>query len=302
MNLQIFEKVEFGKIRILVKNGEPLFVAADVCRVLGLSKYRDAVSRLDEDEREPVEVDTLGGQQKMTAINEYGLYNLVLASRKPQAKAFKRWITHVVIPSIRKTGKYEVKQTMLIEESYKPTLKYYRGIPVITKIDVAILLGVDRSVIQSYIRRPWFMIENVDFFLLRGRELVEFRRENRIRHVMTSLLVLTESGVRKIYEARMEEFKEDALFPKPVQLGAGKQELVLDVPVNVKIQDSIKVLRKKLTALDVTLLRASERYYTHDRYDDAFITVIEALGADIALAAVSIRDARANLISLAEEH
>ena len=146
------------------------------------------------------------------------------------------------------------------------------------------------------------MIENVDFFLLRGRELVEFRRENRIRHVMTSLLVLTESGVRKIYEARMEEFKEDALFPKPVQLGAGKQELVLDVPVNVKIQDSIKVLRKKLTALDVTLLRASERYYTHDRYDDAFITVIEALGADIALAAVSIRDARANLISLAEEH
>ena len=71
MNLQIFEKVEFGKIRILVKNGEPLFVAADVCRVLGLSKYRDAVSRLDEDEREPVEVDTLGGQQKMTAINAH---------------------------------------------------------------------------------------------------------------------------------------------------------------------------------------------------------------------------------------
>lgn len=301
MNLQIFEKVEFGKIRILVKNGEPLFVAADVCRVLGLSKYRDAVSRLDEDEREPVEVDTLGGQQKMTAINEYGLYNLVLASRKPQAKAFKRWITHEVIPAIRKNGKYEIEQQTLIEEPYKPSLKYYRGIPVVTKLDIALLLGVDRSVIQSYIRRPWFMVENIDFFLLRGRELVEFRRENGIRYVITSLLVLTESGVRKIYEARMEEFKEDILFPKPVQLEAGKQELVLDIPVNVKIQDSIDVLRKKLTALDVTLLRASERYYTHDRYD-AFITVIEALGADIALAAVSIRDAKANLISLPEGH
>lgn len=153
------------------------------------------------------------------------------------------------------------KQQTLIEEPYKPSLKYYRGIPVVTKLDIAMLLGVDRSVIQSYIRRPWFMVENIDFFLLRGRELVEFRRENGIRYVITSLLVLTESGVRKIYEARMEEFKEDVLFPKPVQLEAGKQELVLDIPVNVKIQDSIDVLRKKLTALDVTLLRASERYF-----------------------------------------
>ena len=299
MNLQIFENKEFGKVRTIVKNGEPLFIAKDVCDILGLSNSRQAVSRLDNDEKNTVTLNDGIGNPNKTVVNEYGLYNLVLASRKPQAKAFKRWITHDVIPAIRKTGKYEVQQQTLNEEQYKPSVKYYRGIPVVTKMDVAMLLGVDRSVIQAYIRRPWFMIENVDFFFLRGRELVEFRRENGICYVITSLLVLTESGVRKIYEARMEEFKEDALFPKPVQLGAGEQKLVVDVPVNLKIQDNIKALRKKLTALDETLLRAGERYYTHDRYN-AFITVIEALGADIALAAVSIRDAKANLISLPE--
>ncbi|MEK4754839.1 phage antirepressor [Priestia sp. FSL R5-0597] len=93
-------------VRTIVKNNEPWFVAKDVCEVLEITKYRDAVSRLDEDERESVLMDTLGGEQKMTAINESGLYSLILTSRKPQAKQFKRWVTHEVIPSIRKHGAY----------------------------------------------------------------------------------------------------------------------------------------------------------------------------------------------------
>ena len=105
-NLQIFNNDQFGQIRTTVKDGEPLFVAADVCRALEISKYRDAVSRLDEDERGSFEVDTPGGTQKMTAVTESGLYSLVLGSRKPEAKAFKRWITHDVLPTIRKTGGY----------------------------------------------------------------------------------------------------------------------------------------------------------------------------------------------------
>ena len=105
-DLQIFNNAKFGKIRMTVEDGEPLFVAADVCRALEISKYRDAVSRLDEDERGSFEVDTPGGTQKMTAVTESGLYSLVLGSRKPEAKAFKRWITHEVLPTIRQTGGY----------------------------------------------------------------------------------------------------------------------------------------------------------------------------------------------------
>ena len=105
-DLQIFNNAQFGKIRMTVEDGEPLFVAADVCRALEISKYRDAVSRLDEDERGSFEVDTPGGTQKMTAVTESGLYSLVLGSRKPEAKAFKRWITHEVLPTIRQTGGY----------------------------------------------------------------------------------------------------------------------------------------------------------------------------------------------------
>ena len=102
-NLMIFENDAFGKVRTLNLNGEPWFVAADVCSVLDLSNPTIAVSRLDEDERAKF---NLGRQGDATIVNEPGLYTLVLGSRKPEAKAFKRWITHEVIPAIRKHGVY----------------------------------------------------------------------------------------------------------------------------------------------------------------------------------------------------
>lgn len=94
------------KVRTVVIDGAIWFVAKDVCDVLGISKYRDAVARLDEDEGRPVVVDTLGGNQEMAAVNESGLYSLILTSRKPEARAFKKWITSEVLPQIRATGIY----------------------------------------------------------------------------------------------------------------------------------------------------------------------------------------------------
>lgn len=110
--LQVFNNTEFGQVRTMMIKGSPWFVAKDVCECLGITKHRDAVSRLDGDERGSVEVDTLGGTQQMAAVNEYGLYSLVLSSRKPSAKAFKRWITHEVIPAIRKHGAYMTGETL----------------------------------------------------------------------------------------------------------------------------------------------------------------------------------------------
>lgn len=101
--LMIFENEAFGKVRTLNLDGEPWFVAVDVCSVLDLSNPTIAVSRLDEDERAKF---NLGRQGDATIVNEPGLYTLVLGSRKPEAKAFKRWITHEVIPAIRKHGVY----------------------------------------------------------------------------------------------------------------------------------------------------------------------------------------------------
>lgn len=104
--MQVFENDQFGQIRTIQKDGEPWFVAVDVCRALEISNNRDALSRLDADEKGVALTDTLGGKQEMTIVNEPGLYSLVLGSRKPEAKAFKRWITHDVLPAIRKTGGY----------------------------------------------------------------------------------------------------------------------------------------------------------------------------------------------------
>lgn len=120
-DLQIFNNDRFGQVRIVPVNGELMFVAKDVCDCLEITKYRDAISRLDSDERGSVKLDTPGGKQDIAAINEYGLYNLVLSSRKPEAKEFKRWITHDVIPAIRKTGSY----SMVIPQTLPEALRAY---------------------------------------------------------------------------------------------------------------------------------------------------------------------------------
>lgn len=87
-------------------DGEPWFVAADVCAALHLPETHKAVMRLDDDEKGRNSIPTPGGEQEMTVVNEAGLYSLVLGSRKPEAKRFKRWVTHEVLPTIRKTGSY----------------------------------------------------------------------------------------------------------------------------------------------------------------------------------------------------
>ncbi|MDA0109034.1 BRO family protein [Vibrio sp. La 4.2.2] len=110
--IKAFEKVltfDFGEREFrtsITSNGEPLFCGKDVCELLDISKYRDATARLDEDQRCPVLVDTVGGSQTMTFITEGGLYELILRSRKPEAKVFRKWITDEVLPQIRRTGSY----------------------------------------------------------------------------------------------------------------------------------------------------------------------------------------------------
>lgn len=104
--LQIFQNPQFGAIRTITKDGEPWFVAADVCKALDIANTTDALNRLDDDEKARLNLGLCGGATN--CVNEPGLYSLVLGSRKPEARAFKRWITHDVVPSIRKTGGYSL--------------------------------------------------------------------------------------------------------------------------------------------------------------------------------------------------
>ena len=110
--LQIFKYGE-SPVRTVVQDGEPWFVLKDVCEVLGMSNNRMVADRLDEDEKGVSQIDTLGGAQGMTIINESGLYNVILRSDKPQAKPFRKWVTAEVLPSIRKTGGYIQGQEIL---------------------------------------------------------------------------------------------------------------------------------------------------------------------------------------------
>ena len=117
-NLAVFDNREFGQIRALVDSqGAPAFVAKDVCLALGIGKYRDAVSTIDDDERGSVLVDTPGGRQQMTTVTEPGFYKLVMRSRKPEAKAFQRWVTHEVLPALRRDGGYMVARDETPEQT-----------------------------------------------------------------------------------------------------------------------------------------------------------------------------------------
>lgn len=145
-NIKIFENPEFGKVRTIVIDDEPWFVGKDVAEILGYSQPSVAISKkVDDDDKGISKMETPGGEQNTIIVNESGLYSLILSSRLPTAKKFKHWVTSEVLPSIRKTGsynlpdfnnpaeaarawanEYEAKQKLLTENKVmKPKAEYF---------------------------------------------------------------------------------------------------------------------------------------------------------------------------------
>lgn len=135
-------KVFEGKeLKVIEVNGEPRFLLKDVCDILGLGNSRQVRTRLEDDViTNDIIFDNLGREQQATFVNEDGLYDVILDSRKPEAKKFRKWITSEVIPSIRKTGGYKINSTELALET---ALKHERDIKSI-KEDVSLLKGTMR--------------------------------------------------------------------------------------------------------------------------------------------------------------
>lgn len=122
--VEVFEHPATGdRVRTVRINGEPWFVARDVCAALGLANGRMAVARLDTDEKGVSQIDTPGGVQELAVVNEAGLYELIVRSDKPAAKTFRRWVTHEVLPEIRRTGRYEVAPQYAIPRTLADALQ-----------------------------------------------------------------------------------------------------------------------------------------------------------------------------------
>lgn len=106
-NLQIFDSPDFGQIRTIQQNGEPWFVGKDVAKILGYERADNAIrNHVDDEDKLMHQISASGQNREMYIINESGLYSLILSSKMPKAKEFKRWVTSEVIPAIRKTGGY----------------------------------------------------------------------------------------------------------------------------------------------------------------------------------------------------
>ncbi|WP_051761348.1 phage antirepressor [Microbispora rosea] len=123
--LELFRFPETGQqVRSVLIDGEPWFVGRDACEILGIADPRASLNLLDEDERDSIPVtDSMGRQQATIVVNEPGLYSLILRSRRPKAKAFKRWVTHEVLPAIRKTGSYSVAPQFEIPQTFADALE-----------------------------------------------------------------------------------------------------------------------------------------------------------------------------------
>lgn len=116
--IQTFESDQFGQVRaVRSEGGEPMFVASDVAKILGYRMASDMTRRLEEDEKGTRSVRTPGGEQQMAVITEPGLYSAILGSRVPEARAFKRWVTHEVLPALRRDGGYMVARDETPEQT-----------------------------------------------------------------------------------------------------------------------------------------------------------------------------------------
>ena len=170
-----------AQVRTVVKDGEIWFVAKDVCDILNVGNSSDVANRLDEDEVDTIEVtDALNRNQATNIVNEPGLYSLILTSRKPEAKQFKRWVTHEVLPEIRNTGQYnsvpkDYKEALLqlvasIEEKEKLEAQNKLMAPKADMYDI--LLSADNAQTMAEVAKAFGLGRNKLFSLLREKKVL----------------------------------------------------------------------------------------------------------------------------------
>ncbi|WP_269543227.1 BRO-N domain-containing protein [Cerasicoccus fimbriatus] len=196
--LQIFEDENHNRVRSINIDGEAWFVAKDLCDAIGIANSRDALGRLDDDEKDAVGVtDAIGREQRQSIVSESGMYNLIFQSRKPEAKRFRKWVTAEVLPSIRKTGSYSTGAV---------------GLPAFVRRFNDNWDRTDRgyfSVISELFVRLYGRFEQIGYTLPdRGSHGKEMRPDNSVGQLFSKWLKENHPdlvGLRKKYKHRIPE-------------------------------------------------------------------------------------------------
>ncbi len=192
---ELIKHPEFGEIRTEIRKGEPWFAADDLCAVLGLTRHHDSVKHLDDDEKGLLSRRTPGGEQKVLHVNESGLYSLILRSRVPAARQFRKWVTSEVLPSIRKQGYYIHPNLMSRKDELRERKQLFETLSrYLTDEDrrkIAKKFGIDRFEVNAVIggrRQGNAVMQECQRLALANKEReVNAYHPNRIREVISIL-------------------------------------------------------------------------------------------------------------------
>lgn len=207
--LQVFSNAEFGQLRTVVIDSTPWMIGKDVAIALGYKDSKSAIAdHVDSEDKQiiqrwqnaPFEIPNRG----LTLINESGLYSLILSSKLPGAKRFKRWVTSEVLPAIHRTGEYRVKPKASAKPALPPKYEYFpktfRGVPVMITPDIAHAVGKSVKDIASLVKQSPKLIDGEDYKLLTGNDIREFEKENpKLKPGHGMLYVIYRSGVEKLF-------------------------------------------------------------------------------------------------------
>ncbi len=195
--LQIIERREvLGKDFKIYGNFEnPLFVAADVAEWIGHRNVTEMLRSVDDDEKLTSTILRAGQRRQTNMLTEYGLYEVLMQSRKPIAKEFKKQVKEI-LRSIRKTGSYSLEQKQ--EQPYEYFDKMFNGVPVVSALDIAHFTGLSQTTVGWYVRKS-DLICGIDYFIAEGRALAEMKKRYPKLSVMISrMLLVTKSGFNKL--------------------------------------------------------------------------------------------------------
>jgi prophage antirepressor-like protein len=185
------------QVRTILKDGEPWFVAADVCDILGLINPTESIKALDEDEKSTLRISEGGPERNI--ISEAGLYSLIIRSNKPEAKEFKRWITHEVIPSIRKTGQYTAKPVTALE-ALAQTVQVLQW----QEQRLKLLEGTTQAIKDAVISEPDNWREDINHKL---NKISQSIGENKFRDVRVESYKLLEQRAGVLLDRRLDNLK-----------------------------------------------------------------------------------------------
>ena len=281
MQLRTFRNKELGEIRTTLINNIPYFVGRDVATALGYTNPLKAIrDHIDLEDRTVNKSFTVNGTQ-IILINESGLYSLILSSKLPSAKKFKRWVTSEVLPSIRKTGFYDGTDDFQTREEYYD--KFYMGQPVMTLADFEKLANLNHSSVWHQLMTDKFS-EDFDYFLLSGSRLQKFKDENNYTRFAQRLIVLTVRGVEKLCKIYNLDFKKKVDTPKEIKPLTIQ---VVDTPDNQSFQNTVNKINRKMYAIQELLFMAG-RYCKPEEFKN-YTTVAERIACEMSVEITNIK-------------